>query len=160
MHQGQVRGYALEQGQYAARCVRQRAQRRWLGRRAQAGRCALSGQGLAYFRADAGFANPEVYEFLEAEQIKSRPARHAYLVRVIQTGCKPKIHCARSISRQRPTPWTAGIGPLMRRATRRPAPSSVVGELIASFISLQKRFYHVAGTIEKKLCHWADCPIF
>src|SRR6266566_5157510 len=23
-----------------------------------------------YFRADAGFANPEVYEFLEAEQIK------------------------------------------------------------------------------------------
>jgi hypothetical protein len=23
-----------------------------------------------------------------------------------------KIHCARSISRQRTTPWTAGIGPL------------------------------------------------
>jgi hypothetical protein len=23
-----------------------------------------------YFRADAGFANPEVYEFLEAERIK------------------------------------------------------------------------------------------
>ncbi len=31
----------------------------------------LSGQGLRlYFRADAGFANPDVYEYLEAERIK------------------------------------------------------------------------------------------
>ena len=28
---------------------------------------------LIYFRADAGFANPEVYEFLEAERIKYMP---------------------------------------------------------------------------------------
>ena len=27
-----------------------------------------------------------------------------------------KIHCARSISRQRTTPWTAGIGPRQARA--------------------------------------------
>ena len=26
---------------------------------------------LIYFRADAGFANPEVYEFLEAERINT-----------------------------------------------------------------------------------------
>src|SRR5260221_8074977 len=31
-----------------------------------------------------------------------------------------KIHCARSISRQRTTPWTAGIGPLSIICRRRP----------------------------------------
>ena len=42
-----------------------------MGWRAEAGRGALSGQGVAiYFRADAGFANPDVYEYLEAEGIK------------------------------------------------------------------------------------------
>ena len=35
------------------------------------GRSALQGQGVAhYYRADAGFANPEVYEYLEAEGMK------------------------------------------------------------------------------------------
>ena len=51
--------------------ARQRAQRRRLGRRLEAGRGALSRQGLAHpFRADAGFANPEVYQYLEGEGIK------------------------------------------------------------------------------------------
>src|SRR5262249_23865573 len=50
---------------------RQRAQHWRLGRRAQACRGALPGQGLTHlFRADAAFAMPEVYEFLEAERIK------------------------------------------------------------------------------------------
>jgi hypothetical protein len=41
-----------------------------LGGRAEAGRYALSEQvSSLYFRA-AGFANPEVYEYLEAEGIK------------------------------------------------------------------------------------------
>jgi hypothetical protein len=38
-----------------------------MGQCVEAGRVALSRQGLAlYFRADAGFANREVYEHLEA----------------------------------------------------------------------------------------------
>jgi hypothetical protein len=49
----------------------QRPQRRWLARRSPAYRGALSGKvSRIYFRADAGFANPEVYEYLEAEGIK------------------------------------------------------------------------------------------
>jgi hypothetical protein len=40
-----------------------------------------------YFRADAGFANPEVYEYLETERIKYRQAtagsqRHFSLVKI------------------------------------------------------------------------------
>ena len=47
---------------------RQCPQRRQMGRRAHAGRSALQGKvSRIYFRADAGFANPEVYEYLEAE---------------------------------------------------------------------------------------------
>ena len=50
---------------------RQRAQRGRLEGSTRLGRGALPGQGLAhYFRADAGFANPQVYDFLEAERIK------------------------------------------------------------------------------------------
>src|SRR5262245_26583144 len=50
---------------------RQRAQRRRLGRRAQARRGALPGQGLTHlFAGGRGLAMPEVYEFLEAERIK------------------------------------------------------------------------------------------
>jgi hypothetical protein len=50
---------------------RQRAQRRRLGRRAQADRRRYHGKvSRIYFRADAAFAMPEVYEFLEAERIK------------------------------------------------------------------------------------------
>lgn len=42
-----------------------------MGRRSEARLRALSRQGPAlYFRADAGFANPEVYEYLESEGIK------------------------------------------------------------------------------------------
>ena len=56
----------------------QRSQRRRLGGRPEAGRGALQGQGVAhlfprrrlYFRADAGFANPEICECLEAQGIK------------------------------------------------------------------------------------------
>ena len=46
-------------------------------------RCTL-GQGLAHLRADAG-ANPDVYEFLEAEQIKYAirlPANRALHARI------------------------------------------------------------------------------
>jgi hypothetical protein len=41
-----------------------------MGGRAEAGLGALSRQGFSriYFRADAGFANPDVYEFLETER--------------------------------------------------------------------------------------------
>src|ERR1700694_1248702 len=50
---------------------RQCSQRRRMGRCAQAHRGAISGNiSPIYFRADAGFANPEVYECLEAEGIK------------------------------------------------------------------------------------------
>src|ERR1700681_3638013 len=50
---------------------RQCSQRRRMGRCAQARRGAISGNiSPIYFRADAGFANPEVYEYLEAEGIK------------------------------------------------------------------------------------------
>src|ERR1700731_2605885 len=49
---------------------RQCSQRRRMGRCAQARRGAISGQRLTHLRADAGFANPEVYECLEAEGIK------------------------------------------------------------------------------------------
>src|SRR5262249_28638526 len=50
---------------------RQRSQRRWMGRCAQAGRGALPREGSrTYFRAAAAFAMPGVYEFLEAERIK------------------------------------------------------------------------------------------
>ena len=49
---------------------RQRPQRRWLERGSEAGRGALGKVSPIYFWADAGFANPEVYEFLEAEGIK------------------------------------------------------------------------------------------
>ena len=50
---------------------RQCSQRRRMGRCAQAHRGAISGNiSPIYFRADAGFANPEVYEYLEAEGIK------------------------------------------------------------------------------------------
>jgi hypothetical protein len=46
-------------------------QRRRVGSGAEACRGAVSGQvSRIYFRADAGFANPEVYEYLEAEGIK------------------------------------------------------------------------------------------
>ena len=49
----------------------QRAQRRRLGRRPEAGRGANRGKlSRIYFRADAGFANPEVYEYLEGEGTK------------------------------------------------------------------------------------------
>ena len=42
-----------------------------MGRRAQARRCTHQGKvSRIYFRVDAGFANPEVYEFLEADKIK------------------------------------------------------------------------------------------
>jgi hypothetical protein len=48
--------------------IRQRAQRRWLARGAGAGDCAYRGTvKRLYFRGDAAFANPEMYEFLEAE---------------------------------------------------------------------------------------------
>ncbi len=47
---------------------RQRALRRWLARGAGAGRQQIPIPELRrYFRADAAFASPEVYEFLEAE---------------------------------------------------------------------------------------------
>ena len=50
---------------------RQRPQRRRMGRCAEAGCRTLQGKvSRIYFRADAGFANPDVYEFLEAERIK------------------------------------------------------------------------------------------
>ena len=50
---------------------RQRPQRRRLGEGAEAGRGAYKSKvSRIYFRADAGFANPEVYEYLEAEGIK------------------------------------------------------------------------------------------
>src|SRR6266480_1492735 len=49
---------------------RQCSQRRRMGRGAQARRGAISWVSRIYFRADAGFANPEVYEYLEAERIK------------------------------------------------------------------------------------------
>src|ERR1700737_2167606 len=49
---------------------RQRPQRRWLERGSEAGRGALGKVSPIYFWADAGFANPDVYEFLEAEGIK------------------------------------------------------------------------------------------
>src|SRR2546423_8953439 len=53
-------------GPYAS--SRQCSQRRRMGRGAQARRGAISGQRLTHlFRADA---NPEVYEYLEAEGIK------------------------------------------------------------------------------------------
>jgi hypothetical protein len=42
-----------------------------VGERAEAGCRTIQREGSRiYFRADAGFANPEVYEFLEAERIK------------------------------------------------------------------------------------------
>jgi hypothetical protein len=48
--------------------VRQRAQRRRLAGRAGAGGRPLPRHGeRRYFRGDAAFANPEIYEFLEAE---------------------------------------------------------------------------------------------
>ena len=52
--------------------ARQRAQRRRLGRRLEAGLAARYRGKVSriHFRADAGFANPEVYEYLEAERIK------------------------------------------------------------------------------------------
>src|SRR5262249_33318101 len=63
---------------------RQRAQRRRLGGRAQAGHPAVSRQGLAhYLRADAAFAMPGVYEYLEAEHIKYAIRRPA--TQVLQT---------------------------------------------------------------------------
>jgi hypothetical protein len=50
---------------------RQRPQRRRMGGRADAGCRTIKGKvSRIYFRADAGFANPDVYEFLEAERIK------------------------------------------------------------------------------------------
>ena len=49
----------------------QRAQRRRLGRRLEAGRGALSRQAVAHlFTRRAGFANTKVYEYLEGEGIK------------------------------------------------------------------------------------------
>ena len=53
------------------RCSRQRPQRRRMGGCVDAGCRTLPGKvSRIYLRADAGFANPEVYEFLEAERIK------------------------------------------------------------------------------------------
>jgi hypothetical protein len=50
--------------------IRQRAQRRWLARGAGAGGHPLPGDREApVIRGDAAFANPEIYEFLEAEGI-------------------------------------------------------------------------------------------
>src|ERR1700736_6595499 len=50
---------------------RQHPQRRRMGRCAEAGCRTLPGKvSRIYFRADAGFANPDIYEFLEAERIK------------------------------------------------------------------------------------------
>ena len=51
---------------------RQHAQRGRLEASARPGRGALRGKvSRIYFRADAGFANPDVYEFLEAERIST-----------------------------------------------------------------------------------------
>ena len=49
--------------------ARQRAQRRGLARGAGAGGRPLPGREAALFRGDAAFANPEMFEFLEAEGI-------------------------------------------------------------------------------------------
>ena len=50
---------------------RQRAQRRWLRGRLKPVVARYRGQvARIYFRADAGFANPEVYEYLEGQGIK------------------------------------------------------------------------------------------
>ena len=49
----------------------QRSQRRWMGQRSEACRGAVSRQGLTHlFPRRCRFANPEVYEYLEAEGIK------------------------------------------------------------------------------------------
>jgi hypothetical protein len=51
-----------------ARCAPECAQRRRLARGAGAGGRPVPGHREApYFRGDAAFANPEAYEFLEAE---------------------------------------------------------------------------------------------
>jgi hypothetical protein len=51
--------------------TRQLAQRRWLKRVLKPVVARYRGKvSRLYFRADAGFANPDIYEYLEAQRIK------------------------------------------------------------------------------------------